>query len=80
MNTLTNIHATRRCSPGVARVSALAGLVAVRSRVRRTLICAWSVDPATGRLVCTWTRAAQGDPLCLEDAQHPPPFAISLAA
>ena len=80
MNTLNNIHAARRCSPGVARVPATAGLFDVRSRARRTLFCAWSIDPATGRLVCTWTQAAQGGTQCLEDAQHPPPFAIPLAA
>jgi hypothetical protein len=80
MNPLNNIRVARRYSPGVARVPATAGLFDARSRARRTLVCVWSIDPATGRLVCTWTRAAQGDPRCLEDAQHPPPFAISLAA
>jgi hypothetical protein len=58
MNKLTNIHAVRRTFPDVVRVSAPSDLTIVGGRTRRrALACAWTREPLSGRLICSWSRA-----------------------
>lgn len=39
---------------------------------RRALICVWTADPETGRLICSWTRPMDGDRACVSDPAEPP--------
>jgi hypothetical protein len=58
MNKLTNFHAVRRTFPGVIRVPASSGLTTVGSQPRRrAIVCAWTREPLSGRLVCSWSHA-----------------------
>ena len=50
-----------------------------RRRARRSLVCAWTNDPETGRLACSWTKPTDGDQCLARDAGEPPP-ALQIAA
>ncbi len=44
-----------------------------RRRQRRPLICVWTKDPETGRLVCSWIKPPADDQHCSQDAGRRPP-------
>ena len=68
MNKLTNIFEARRPVRNVGQNYTSSNAASVRGVRRRPLICTWTVDPASGRLVCslpirlipTATRASVG--------------------
>ncbi len=55
------------------------GEVRVCRRTRRALICVWTPDPETGRLVCSWRRPSDVEGSLTQDAGEPPP-ALQIAA
>ena len=55
------------------------GEVPVCRRARRALICVWTPDPETGRLVCSWRRPSDVEGSLTQDAGEPPP-ALQIAA
>lgn len=61
MNELTKIHATRRPFRDVTRVATPPDLTMVGRKTRRTLACAWKLEPLSSRLVCSWSQRACAD-------------------
>ncbi len=50
-----------------------------RRRQRRPLICVWTKDPETGRLVCSWVKPPADDHHRAQDAGRPPPALCAAA-
>ncbi len=51
-----------------------AEVISIRRNRRRPLICVWTRDPETGRLVCSWVKPADDDQCPAGDvAARPPP-------
>jgi hypothetical protein len=69
MNQLTKIHASRRSYSGVARVPTPPDLAIARGKARRALVCAWTLEPLSGRLICTWSQRLS------DEAERPAPDA-----
>ncbi len=53
--------------------------IPARRRARPTLICVWTPDPATGRLICTWKRPTDESASAALGSGEPPP-ALRMAA
>lgn len=78
MNKLTKIL---RGSRPVSRdaVAPLRSADPIPVQRRERLICIWSPDPNTGRLICTWHRPSGENGAATPDAGEPPP-ALEMAA
>lgn len=53
--------------------------IPVRCRARPALLCVWTPDPETGRLICTWKRPTDENNSATQDAEEPLP-ALQMAA
>jgi hypothetical protein len=70
MNKLTNIQSARRDRLAAVKIKAPLGAINVCFARRRELVCAWTIDPVSGRLVCSWSRHSldEGRPTSDSDA------------
>jgi hypothetical protein len=65
MNKLTNIFeiadnfGARRAARNVARVSVLSDADYIAVTRRRPLVCTWTIDPASGRLIASWAKSSR---------------------
>ena len=59
MNKLTKILFTRPIARDVIPFRDSGEVIPVCRRARRALICVWTLDPETGRLVCSWSEAVR---------------------
>lgn len=57
MNTVPKTHLARRGVGRIVPVAVPADVADLRALRRCALIGAWSVDPVSSRLVCSWSRA-----------------------
>jgi hypothetical protein len=73
MNKLTAIVCARPFARNADSFRAEAQIVALRRRTRRTPLCVWRLDAASGRLLCVWTDEAEADPRLAQDNGEPPP-------
>jgi hypothetical protein len=78
MNKLTKIRSARALGRNEAVFRA--EFLPLRRGTRRALVCVWRRDPATGRLACSWTEAAEEAESFLMRSSAEPPPAFSIAA
>ncbi|WP_018268230.1 hypothetical protein [Methylosinus sp. LW4] len=77
MNKLTTIACARPFARSADSFRAEAQIVAPRRRARRAPHCVWTLDAASGRLLCVWTDAAQADARLTQDNDEPPPSRLA---
>ncbi len=81
MNQLTKIHVSRRSFSGVDRVPTPPDLAVARGRARRALVCAWTREALSGRLICAWSLRSCGEgPRASTDADDQTESEIPIAA
>ncbi len=74
MKMLTNIQVARPVARDAILARAGARTSPIPRLARRPLICVWTADPETRRLVCSWERPTDGD------RQHSPDAGEQLPA
>jgi hypothetical protein len=79
MNKLTKILFARPIARDAMSCRGSAVVIPFHRRARRALVCVWTTDPETGRLVCSWTEPTEGDECLARDSGEPPP-AFQIAA
>ncbi|ATQ67890.1 MULTISPECIES: hypothetical protein [Methylosinus] len=77
MNKLTAIAFARPFARSAASFYAEAQIVAFRRRARRTPLCVWRLDAASGGLLCVWTDETEADPRLAQDNGEPPPSRLA---
>ena len=85
MNKLTKFSSSRarssgRRRAGVVRVSTLSDADYIAVTPPAPLVGAWTIDPETGRLVCSWTEPHGRAIQCLARDAGEPPSALPIAA
>lgn len=72
MNKFTKIQVARPVARVARPARAGAGTSPIPRLTRRALICVWTADADTGRLVCSWRRPTDADRQQALDASEPP--------
>ena len=81
MNKLTNIFEARRRVRNVDRIRISSNAFGVRDTPRRPLICTWTIDPASGRLIGSWSKPpCEDNYAAARDAHGHAPSEIPIAA
>ena len=80
MNKLIKILFTRPIARDAIPSRDSGEVIPVCRRARRALICVWTPDPETGRLICSWIKPGDENRSLTRDAEEPPSFALQIAA